>query len=64
MHMKRLLFVGLAAATMAAAATPAFAAEPTGAILHAGGATAVQDSYIVVFKDSAVQRGAVPTKRT
>ncbi len=62
MHMKRLLFVGLAAATMAAAATPAFAAEPTGAILHAGGETAVEGSYIVVFKDTAVQRGAVPTK--
>ena len=62
MHMKRLLFAGLAAATMAAAATPALAAEPTGAILHAGGETAVEGSYIVVFKESAVQRGAVPAK--
>jgi subtilisin family serine protease len=30
------------------------AAEPTGVIRHAGGATAVADSYIVVLKDSAV----------
>jgi subtilisin family serine protease len=44
---------------MVATATPAMAAEPVGPIRAAGGATAVADSYIVVFKDSAVGRDAV-----
>ncbi|GHJ50975.1 hypothetical protein Nm8I071_02820 [Nonomuraea sp. TT08I-71] len=39
---------------LAAAASPAAAAEPTGAIRAAGGPTAVADSYIVVLKDNAV----------
>ncbi|PWU45024.1 peptidase S8/S53 subtilisin kexin sedolisin [Micromonospora globispora] len=50
----RSVLVGVAALTMLAAASPALAAEPTGAIRDAGGATAVADSYIVVLKDSAV----------
>ncbi len=52
----------IAAATVAAAAVsaPALAAEPaTGQILQAGGATAVADSYIVIFKDTAVTGAAV-----
>ena len=44
---------------MLAVGTPALAAEPVGVIRAAGGATAVPDSYIVVFKDSAVARGRV-----
>ncbi|BCL14922.1 hypothetical protein GCM10017556_26610 [Micromonospora sagamiensis] len=44
---------------MAATATPALAAEPVGSILRAGGATAVADSYIVVFKDTTVARTKV-----
>ncbi|MGC5028325.1 S8 family peptidase [Micromonospora sp. DT229] len=56
---QRSVFVGLAALAMVAAATPAMAAEPVGTIRSAGGATAVKDSYIVVFKDSEVSRTAV-----
>ncbi|MCW6007077.1 S8 family serine peptidase [Micromonospora sp. CPCC 205371] len=41
------------------AAPPALAAEPEGQIRNAGGETAVADSYIVVFKDSAVRGGDV-----
>ncbi|WBB65700.1 S8 family serine peptidase [Micromonospora sp. WMMD812] len=55
----RSVLVGVATLTMLAAATPALAAEPTGAIRAAGGDTAVADSYIVVFKDSAVSRSTV-----
>ncbi|MBQ1023152.1 S8 family peptidase [Micromonospora sp. C95] len=44
---------------MVAAATPAMAAEPVGTVRSAGGATAVKDSYIVVFKDSEVSRTSV-----
>ncbi|MER7889032.1 S8 family serine peptidase [Micromonospora sp. NPDC094482] len=55
----RSVLVGVATLTMLAAATPALAAEPTGAIRAAGGDTAVADSYIVVFKDTAVSRNAV-----
>ncbi|MDG4794785.1 S8 family serine peptidase [Micromonospora sp. WMMD1082] len=55
----RSVLVGLAALAMVAAATPAMAAEPVGTIQSAGGATAVEGSYIVVFKDSAVSRTAV-----
>ncbi|MBQ0904348.1 S8 family serine peptidase [Micromonospora sp. U21] len=55
----RSVLVGVAALTLLAAATPALAAEPTGAIRAAGGDTAVADSYIVVFEDTAVSRGTV-----
>ncbi|PZG18769.1 peptidase S8/S53 subtilisin kexin sedolisin [Micromonospora craterilacus] len=55
----RSVIVGLAALAMMATATPAMAAEPVGTIRSAGGATAVDDSYIVVFKDSEVSRAAV-----
>ena len=55
----RSVLVGLAALAMVATATPAMAAEPVGTIRSAGGATAVDDSYIVVFKDSAVSRATV-----
>jgi subtilisin family serine protease len=44
---------------MVATATPAMAAEPVGTIRSAGGATAVEGSYIVVFKDAEVGRNAV-----
>jgi subtilisin family serine protease len=56
---QRSVLVGLAALAMVAAATPAMAAEPVGTVRSAGGATAVKDSYIVVFKDSEVSRTAV-----
>ncbi|MER7440168.1 S8 family peptidase [Micromonospora avicenniae] len=55
----RSVLVGVATLSMLAAATPALAAEPTGPIRSAGGDTAVADSYIVVFKDTAVGRAAV-----
>ncbi|SCE86333.1 Serine protease, subtilisin family [Micromonospora coriariae] len=55
----RSVLVGVATLTLLAAATPALAAEPAGAIRAAGGDTAVADSYIVVFKDTAVSRGTV-----
>ncbi|MEH1012573.1 S8 family serine peptidase [Micromonospora sp. CPCC 206060] len=55
----RSILVGVAVLGMAVAATPASAAEPTGTIRSAGGATAVADSYIVVFKDSAVSSARV-----
>jgi subtilisin family serine protease len=58
---RRSAFVGVAALAMMAAAAPAAAEPPTGTILNAGGATAVADSYIVVFKDSAVSRDRVAT---
>jgi subtilisin family serine protease len=45
--------------SMAATATPALAAESVGSILNAGGATAVADSYIVVFKDTTVAQTKV-----
>ncbi|MCW3842433.1 S8 family serine peptidase, partial [Micromonospora yasonensis] len=50
----RSVLVGVAALTMLAAASPASAAEPTGVIRSAGGATAVADSYLVVLKDATV----------
>ncbi|WP_433552131.1 S8 family peptidase [Micromonospora zamorensis] len=56
---RRSVLVGVAAATMLAVGTPALAAEPTGVVRAAGGATAVPDSYIVVLKDSAVARDRV-----
>ncbi|MEU4677277.1 S8 family serine peptidase [Micromonospora sp. NPDC023737] len=55
----RSVLVGVATLSMLAAATPALAAEPTGTIRSAGGDTAVADSYIVVFKDTAVSQSAV-----
>ncbi|HEX5542314.1 MAG TPA: S8 family serine peptidase [Micromonospora sp.] len=55
---RRSVFVGVAALAMIAAATPA-SAQPEGTILSAGGPTAVADSYIVVFKDSSVDRHRV-----
>ncbi|MET7751741.1 S8 family serine peptidase [Micromonospora sp. NPDC005367] len=55
----RSVLVGVATLSLLAAATPAPAAEPTGTIRAAGGDTAVADSYIVVFKDTAVGRAAV-----
>ncbi|TDC35623.1 S8 family peptidase [Micromonospora sp. 15K316] len=55
----RSVLVGVATLSLLAAATPALAAEPTGTIRAAGGATAVADSYIVVFKDTAVGRDSV-----
>ncbi|WDZ86079.1 S8 family peptidase [Micromonospora cathayae] len=56
---RRSILVGAAALSMVATATPAMAAEQVGSILKAGGATAVADSYIVVFKDSTVGRTKV-----
>ncbi|MER7417301.1 S8 family peptidase [Micromonospora peucetia] len=54
------LGVATAAVTAAVAfGTPATAAPAEGQILQAGGATAVADSYIVVFKDTAVPRAEV-----
>ncbi|MEH1164817.1 S8 family serine peptidase [Micromonospora sp. CPCC 205539] len=55
----RSVLVGVATLTLLAGAAPAMAAEPTGTVRAAGGDTAVADSYIVVFKDTAVSRGAV-----
>ncbi|TYC25547.1 MULTISPECIES: S8 family peptidase [unclassified Micromonospora] len=55
----RSVLVGVAALTMLAAASPALAAERSGAIRNAGGATAVADSYLVVLKDSAVASSRV-----
>ncbi|KOX14786.1 S8 family peptidase [Micromonospora profundi] len=56
---RRSVLVGVATATVLAVGTPALAAEPVGVVREAGGATAVQDSYIVVLKDSAVTRSRV-----
>ncbi|MGC4764951.1 S8 family peptidase [Micromonospora sp. DT46] len=56
---RRSVLVGVAALAMVATATPAMAAEPVGTIRAAGGATAVADSYIVVFKDTSVARSSV-----
>ncbi|WP_431728182.1 S8 family peptidase [Verrucosispora sp. TAA-831] len=55
----RTVLVGLAALAMVATASPAMAAEPVGTVRSAGGATAVEGSYIVVFKDAEVGRSAV-----
>jgi len=51
----RLTVVGALTAALVTAIVPGPAAqanEPTGSVLNAGGATAVADRYIVVFKDS------------
>ncbi|MBQ1074152.1 S8 family serine peptidase [Micromonospora sp. C31] len=56
---RRSVLVGVATLAMVATATPAMAAEPVGTIRAAGGATAVADSYIVVFKDSSVASSSV-----
>ena len=60
MHLPgRLALVGVAALTVLSMATPAVAAPPQGVIRNAGGVGAVADSYIVVFKDSSVNRSRV-----
>ncbi|MDT0532454.1 proprotein convertase P-domain-containing protein [Micromonospora sp. DSM 115977] len=51
-----------AVATAVAFGAPATAAPAEGQILMAGGATAVDDSYIVVFKDTSVGRTDVTKK--
>ena len=56
---RRSALVGVAALAMVASATPAMAAEPVGVVRSAGGATAVAESYIVVFKESSVARTLV-----
>ncbi|MDG4763536.1 S8 family serine peptidase [Solwaraspora sp. WMMD406] len=63
---RKVIIVGATALAMvAAAAVPAIAAEPEGTILHAGGATAIPDSYIVVFNKNTVSRDQVAaTART
>jgi subtilisin family serine protease len=58
----RWALIGVLAGAMLVAtanAAPATATPVTGAILQAGGATAVPNSYIVVFKNSLVSRAAV-----
>ncbi|WP_405096016.1 proprotein convertase P-domain-containing protein [Micromonospora sp. NBC_01412] len=55
----RLGVAATAATTVVALGTPAMAAPAEGEILHAGAATAVAESYIVVFKDTAVTRSLV-----
>jgi len=54
-----LIAVATATALAAAMAPPAFAAPDEATIRHAGGATAVTDSYLVVFKDLSVSASAV-----
>lgn len=60
---RRIAALGLATAAITVAASlagaPAFAAPSEGEILNAGGATAISDSYIVVFRDTAVARAKV-----
>jgi hypothetical protein len=53
------VLIGAGALMTLAFAGPAAAAEPEGAIRNMGGATAVADSYIVVFRDAAVARTRV-----
>ncbi|MFD2766219.1 S8 family peptidase, partial [Micromonospora eburnea] len=55
----RSALVGMTALALVTAASPALAAEPTGAVRNAGGATAVADSYLVVLKDNVVAPGSV-----
>jgi subtilisin family serine protease len=55
----RLALIGASALAALTFTTPAAAAEPEGAIRNAGGPTAVDDSYIVVFRDAAVARTGV-----
>jgi len=57
---RRLWAIGFGAAVLAAAAaggTPAAAAPAEGAILQAGGPTAIADSYVAVFKDTVSRDG-------
>ncbi|GAA1849545.1 S8 family peptidase [Asanoa iriomotensis] len=61
---RKSVLVGVATLTAFAFAAPAAAAEPSGTVLSAGGETAVADSYIVVFKDSAVARTSVDGSAT
>ncbi|GIG89172.1 S8 family peptidase [Plantactinospora endophytica] len=59
---RRSIVVGVSTLAMiAAVAVPAAAAPPEGTIRAAGSANAVADSYIVVFKDTAVARANVPS---
>jgi subtilisin family serine protease len=53
------MVAGLAGVLMAAFTLPASAAQDSGEILNAGGATALADSYIVVLDDSAVSAAGV-----
>ena len=55
----RLGLVATAASTAVAFGTPASAAPAEGAILNAGGATAVADSYIVVLKDDVATAATI-----
>jgi len=56
---RKFILVGVGALTAFAFAAPAAAAEPSGTVLSAGGDTAVADSYIVVFKNTAVSKASV-----
>jgi subtilisin family serine protease len=56
---RKFILVGVGALTAFAFAAPAAAAEPSGTVLSAGGDTAVADSYIVVFKNTAVTKASV-----
>ena len=56
---RKFILVGVGALTAFAFAAPAAAAEPSGTVLSAGGDTAVADSYIVVFKNTAVAKASV-----
>ena len=51
--------VTLAASAAVAFASPVAAAPAEGQILRAGGATAVAESYVVVFKDASVAQDKV-----
>ncbi|MGW4461882.1 S8 family peptidase [Micromonospora sp. NPDC004704] len=65
---RRLLAAGLLAVLTVGTATPASAAPgagpPDGRILHAGGATAVPDSYLVVLRDAATAAGPAAVAAT
>ncbi|MGX7669078.1 S8 family peptidase [Plantactinospora sp. DSM 117369] len=59
---RRSVVVGVSTLAMiAAAAVPAAAAPPEAPVRGVGAANAVADSYIVVFKDTAVARASVST---
>ncbi|GIF70416.1 hypothetical protein Ais01nite_84510 [Asanoa ishikariensis] len=59
---RKSILVAVSAMTVVAFAAPAAAADPTGIVHRAGGATAVAGSYIVVLKDNAVAPTAVAGK--
>ncbi|SNT66059.1 Serine protease, subtilisin family [Asanoa hainanensis] len=56
---RKSILVGVSALTVFTFAAPSAAAEPSGIVRRAGGATAVAGSYIVVLKDNAVPVAAV-----